>query len=260
MTDETKAVDEFLDGLANNGEENPLEVDQDDPFKEKEVVKEEEVVKADKDLPFHKNPKVTKFIEKEVEKEIAKRIPTQSSNQAPVVESKLEVNDRITDVLTRIIGNDTPEKISAIKDLREVLIEREEKGAEKALERIQSERQEQIQAEIEAEETLNSGFESIEEEMGVNLFAPQYKKLRGQFIDFIEKVAPKDTQGEITEFPDIVESFKMFQSIRPTQNSSRAKEIADRGMQRGSVSEAPKPEKSLSFHDFESIKEKLLGN
>ena len=121
MADETKSVDDFMAGLSNDGTKDPLEENQADPFKATEpekkettedvetVEKNEEVV--EKSLPFHKDPKVQRYIERE----IAKRIPEQN------VQEDSNTEDRTDEVLVRMIGNDTPEKISVIKDFKEIL-------------------------------------------------------------------------------------------------------------------------------------------
>lgn len=267
MTDENKsAVDEFLGDLKNDANNDPFAKNPDDPFKqteetpkvEGEEVKEETKEKIDeKPLPFHKDPKVLRFIEKEIAKK--------TQNIEPVERVERETNnqpDKIDKVLTKIIGNDTPEKLSAIQELKEVLLEREDRGADKAFERIQAERQEEIQAERQADETLMQGFEAIEEDKGVDITsnAPAARKLRGEFINFIEKIAPKDENGEISEFPDIEQTFEVFQSTRQASSQpNRAKELAARSSEQGGGVDNTKPTEQLSWGSeaWERLKESL---
>lgn len=269
MTDENKnAVDEFLGDLKNNGQTDPFNEAPEDPFnqpKEEPVEeKKEEVVEEkveEKPLPFHKDPKVLRFIEKEIEKR----------TKEPEVlreEPKDEPSD-IDEVLTRIIGTQnadgtpSPERISAIKDFKRILLEREDRGAEKALERLQAERQAEARAEAEAEETLMNGFEAIEESNNVDITSssPEARKLRAQFIDFVRKVAPKDTDGEILDYPDLEQTFEVFQSTRkatPSQ-TNRAKELASRSEERGTSTEGVKPTEPLSWGSeaWERLKESM---
>lgn len=221
MENEPNAVDEFLQDLKNE----PA----DDPFPSTETQGEEKTEvegtgEEAKPLPFHKDPKIQKYIKDEISKHVPE--PT------PVVQP---VNtDEIDEVLTRIIGNDSQEKLSAIKDFKKVLLDREERGAQLAYDRLKEEQEEQKRQEREAEESLNSGFETIEETFGVNLYANENKKLKGQFIDFVKKIAPKDEDGEIVSLPDLSATFETFQSIRKTQSTSKAKELADRSNERSS--------------------------
>lgn len=254
----TKAVDDFLAGLSNDGSKDPLEENQADPFKPTEteqketteevgtVEKPDEVV--EKPLPYHKDPKVQRFIEKEVAKALADRPEPQAQRDS-------SEPDRIDEVLTRIIGNDTPEKISAMKDLKDILLE-----PQREIQELRQEKEAEAQQEAEAENTLLTGFESIEEETGVDLFAPENKKLKGQFIEFIRKVAPKDDDGEITDFPDFMGTFESFQAIRKESSStSRAKELASRSNERGggSIDSKPKERQSFDSNEWEKFKESL---
>lgn len=254
--EQTKAVDDFLGGLKNDGQEDPLKP-QDDPFVEKKEEVQEEVVeevKEEKPLPFHKDPKVQRYIEKEISKRIS---------DVPVREEKSQdLEKTYADILAPLVGTDTPEKMAVLNELNRALIEREEKMSSKAWERLQQEQQEEIQAEKEAEDTLMSGFEAIEEGHGIDITssAPQARKLRSQFIDFVRKVAPKDEQGEITEFPDLEQTFEVFQSTRQTQpQANRAKELASRSSERGDSGGSEVIKERVSWDSFERLKDKLAG-
>ncbi len=248
MANETR-VDEFLGDLTRE-ESDPFDNKSPDilPTNQTEEIQEEEEPKV---LPFHKDPKVQKYIERE----IAKRIPEQ---REPEVE---ETTTDIDEVLTRIIGNDTPEKISAIKDFKRVILEREDRGAEKALNYLQSQREAEDREEQEADDELESGFEAIEDNHGVDITSdlPQARKLRGEFINFIRKVAPKNSDGEVIEFPDFEQTFEVFQSTRETQTNNRAKELANRSTERGSNSFAPNESEDKSWSAVDRIISKLTG-
>lgn len=226
-------LDDFLKDIKETPEDpfeqsKPHEKEESTETVETEETTEEE--KEEKPLPFHKDPKVARFVEKEVEKRLKDFKPIER-----VVTENTEDSDDITDVLTRIIGDDTPEKRAGVKDLRRVLIEREEKGAQRALEQLQNEKNEERQAEAEAQDELTRGFEEVEENFNVDLTSntPQVRKERGEFVDFIKRIAPKDENGDVTQFPDLAESYQLFKDTRkPAQNNTRAKELASRGMAR----------------------------
>lgn len=236
-------VDKFLEGLNNEPKDDPFKSEAEDPFAQpaKEEEKEEEV-KDEKPLPFHKDPKVQKFIDKEISKRMAENKP--SETEQFVRETKSE-DDPLTDVLNRIVGNDTPEKLSAIKDFKKALESRDERVKESALRELQAQGQEERQAEADARAELEEGFENIEEEFGVDITSnvPVAKKTRGEFVDFIKLIAPKDSDGQVREYPDLTESFKLFQGMKKQSvQPSRAKELASRSMSRSSdASMAQKP-------------------
>ncbi len=227
-----------LDNFLSDIKEEPK-----DPFAQEEKVEEVKVETEEKSeekpLPFHKDPKVQRFIDKEIEKRLNNVRPSETERFSKETEDS---SDEITDVLTRIIGNDTPERLSAIKDFKKVLLEREERGAQKALEQIQLREQEERQAEEDAQEELTKGFEEVEENFNVDLTSntAQAKKERIEFVDFITRVAPKDENGDVTQFPDLIETYTLFKETKKAPTPSRAKELAARGLSRSTdASNAP---------------------
>lgn len=228
MTDETKAVEDFLGDLKDSGEADPLKPNTDDPFasiesEQKEELGEPEVKEeVEKPLPFHKDPKIQKFIERE----IAKRIPEKTE------ETTQESIDRFEEFATKLFGNDTPENIAKSKEFKNILHNISEETYQKSLQYNESKRQEELAVEKEYENRIADTFEEIEEKYGIDLHAPQNKKLRVKFIDTWEKMSPKEN-GEISELADGVETFGMFQSMYKTQTSApRAKELASKTMER----------------------------
>lgn len=219
MPQEKSDVSDFLEVLNGNKE----------PFQE-EVIEQEEEGKDDggeiKPIPFHKDPKVLKFIEKEVEKR-AETFKTSAEKQFRQ-EVKEELN--LPSSFVTLIGNDTAEKQQVLKDLsnyfgslkgeakQEFLAEMQEK------ERIQKAKDDAVANE------LTSGFEQIEEEYGVDLSANP--KQRAAFVDYLRKVSHKNAEGEVDQFADIPATWELFQEKAKPAPASRAKELASRGMTR----------------------------
>lgn len=253
MPEDKSAVEDFL-GSLNKKEVDPFKSS--DPFAAKEeavteVIPEVEEVE-EKALPFHKDPKVLKFIEKEVGKRVASVKPVEAISK--------ETDDEITDVLTRIIGNDTPEKQAGIKDLRKVLVGLEEKGAQKALAQLEQQAQAERDKDEKAQQELESSFEDIEESYGVDLSSntATARKTRSEFIDYIRKIAPKNSEGEVVAFPDMSSAFEEFQSkTKPTTN--RAKELASRGMSRSTDASAAPAVADKSWKGVEKLFSKLTN-
>ena len=254
-------VDEFLGDLKET-ENDPFKSETVDPLAlpEKEEKKEEEVEeKPEEKLPFHKDPKVQKFIEKEIEKRM-------SSVEPRVIEREVtseKQDDPLTDVLTRIIGNDTPEKISAIKDFEKALHSREERVREEALREIDNRVDEEKQAEAQALNELQEGFENIQDTFGVDITSnkPQAVATRKEFIDFVKRVAPKDDDGQVVEFPDLEETFQLFQDIQKSKQptSNRAKELAARSTARSSDASVTPQSTDKSWNAVEKWFNKLTG-
>lgn len=252
MPDEKNAVDEFL-GDIKGDDTNPFNEKQDGGREEVkgEKPKEEE----DEKLPFHKDPKVQKFIEKEIEKRVGNQ-PREIIREVPVESNE---TSELKDILTRIIGNDTPEKQAAVKDFERVLSGLEEKGAQRAIQQLQEEQEAEHEAEVEAQNELAEGFDNIENEFNVDLTSsnPAAKALRSDFVDFIKRVSPKDEDGNVVEFPDLQETFQLFKETRKPESNNRAKELSSRSMTRsGDSSVTPQP-KDNSWNAVDRVFGKL---
>lgn len=250
--DKNSAVEDFLSGLGK-AKEDPFKST--DPFATlgEEPVTEEDTneVEEEKSLPFHKDPKVQKFIEKEVGKRMADIKPAMQ----PV--SK-ETGDEITDVLTRIIGNDTPEKQAAVKDFHKVLSGLEEKGAQKALAQLAQQAQQERDKDTQAQQELEDSFTDIEDSYGVDLSSntATARKTRSDFVEFVRQVAPKNSEGEVIGFPDMNAAFEVFQE-RNKRNPVRAKQLASNGMTRSSDASAAPVVADKSWKGVEKLFSKL---
>lgn len=243
-------VDNFLEQVDGKEAPDPLVKDESDPLAnttsdKKEVVGDDN---DDKPLPFHKDPKVQRYIEKE----IGKRIKDIRPNDAPSPKGDESTEDELTDTLVEIIGNDTPQKIAAIKRFRSQLGTLEERGAERALAQLRQQADaEQLEVQ-QAQEELATAFDNIEEEFDVDLTSNTSiaRKERGDFIDFIKRVSPKNSDGDVIQYPDFTETWKLFQSTKKPVDNKRAKDLAARGMDR-STDSGTAPTKGQTWKDVE---------
>lgn len=193
-------------------------------------------------IPFHKDPKVQRFIEKEINKRLA------GLEQKPEPkENDTSDYDSVVESFTEIIGNDTPEKVTALNGLKKALESLDEKAVRRAEARIQEIRQREKDEEVEAENELLEGFESIEETFNVDLTSPRAEKVRSEFASFIEKIAPKDKDGNIIAYPDMTSAWETFDSMKKTV-PSKAKVIASRSMVRSKEVAHTTPDRRIDFN------------
>lgn len=236
MKNEKSELDAFMGELAGNSNADPLDSKQDDPFahfdKEEEQEEIQEEVKDEKPLPFHKDPKIQKYLDKR-EKEIEERLGEKYGKQETAV--KEPVDDEVTDVLIRLIGNDTPEKLSMVKEFRNVLEKGTQRAKQEAIEELQSRQYAEVQADREAEQELENAFENIEETFDVDITSNNAiaRKTRQEFVSFVEKIAPKDRNGDIVDYPDMNSAWETFSEMKKaTAQPNRAKDLASRSMAR----------------------------
>lgn len=262
MDNEKGAVDEFLSGLEKPQQDPFKSADPFAPATEKEEEGQDEGTHEDdeekdlKPLPFHKDPKVQRYVEKEIAKALKDVKPATDTTART---SSQDMQDEITDVLTRIIGNDTAEKQQAVKDFRKVLGSLEEKGATRALEQFKAQAQEATDRDKQALDDLYSGLEEVEDSFGVDFSSntAQARKLRSDFVAYIRKIAPKDENGEVTTFPDIPSAFEEFQDKLKKPSNNRAKELASKGLSRSNDTSVAPAVAGKSWKEVDKLFSKL---
>lgn len=237
MNKNKSEVEKFLGDLGGDKETNPFEDNLENPFKEEaeEVVEE---VKEEKPLPFNKDPKVQRFIEKELDKRMK-----DFKVETPQQETPKEVDD----YYVRLIGNDTPEKVAMIKEAMARDERMLQQAEERAFGRLSQNEQEEMRADKEAEEELSNAFENIEENYDVDITSNSASavKTRQEFVSFIERIAPKDRNGDVIDYPDMQVAWETFSEIKKSnQQPSRAKELASRSMARSSEAQIQQPKKN----------------
>lgn len=259
MPDEKNAVEEFL-GDIKGDDTNPFN---DQKSEDGDLGKGEKPKEEEENLPFHKDPKVQKFIEKEITKRIGdqpREIIREVIKDSP--SSGVEESELIS-VMTRIVGNDTPEKVAALKDFEKAWTKSIEKAEERSAERVREEMEQaeeaEHEAEVDAQNELAEGFDNIENEFNVDLTSskPSAKQLRSDFVDFIKLVSPKDGEGNVVEYPDLQATFRIFQERQKPESNNRAKELSSRSMTRSrDASVTPQP-KDNSWNAVDRMFSKL---
>lgn len=255
MNDKNSAVNEFLN---QTNPQEQFETKDQNPFanitvEQKESEPEVNENKEEEKVPFHKDPKVQRYIQKE----IAKATQGMTKTEEKKFREDVSENEDLVSAFTQIIGNDTFEKQNALKLLKKTIDDLKEQ-AQAPLRQIEQEKQ----AELQAEQELAQGFESIEETYNVDLSsnAPQARKLRSDFVDFIMKIAPKDKDGDILEYPDFTETFNLFMEInkKQTPSNARNKQLSSRSMTQSSETSAQQPQ-DTSWKGVEKFLSGLKG-
>jgi hypothetical protein len=219
---------------------NEISSEKPEIFKE-EVATEEPVVEEEeeKPLPFHKDPKVQRYVERQIEKALEGVKPSAER------EFREAVDDiKLPSSFVKLIGNDTPEKVEVLKDLSTYFGNLKGEARAEFLEEMQEQQNRATQEDKKAQDELDTYFEEIEETYDVDLSSnsASAKAMRSSFIDYVRKIAPKNEDGEVAAFPDLVSSFEEFQEKgKRVAPPTRAKELASRGMTRsGDANQAPK--------------------
>lgn len=253
MKPKDSAVADFLGEFSNEKEVNPFEDNLKDPFNQQEIVEETaiEEPKEEKPLPFNKDPKVQKFIEKEISKRLADIKPA---------ETVTKEEKRDDDYYVRLIGNDSPEKLAMIKEAQARDERMLQMAEDRAFNRLSQKEQEAQKRDQEAQQELENAFDNIEETYDVDISSnsPIAKKTRQEFVTFVERIAPKNRAGEIVDYPDMASAWETFSEIKKaTTQPSRAKELASRGMARSSEAPVNQTAKRVDWNAVDDMMDSL---
>lgn len=236
----------MLDILNGKSEESDLFEEKVVPSPEDEPEKEED----EKPLPFHKDPKIQRYIEKEVEKALKDR-PSEEKKFRQEVKDEID----LPPALVKLVGNDTEEKREALHALAKHLDSLTDRAKEKFIEEMRQQEREQQARDQAALDELNAGFEAIEDQFGIDVHADS--KQRDAFLEYLRKVSHKNADGEVDQFADIPAAWEAFQANqKPT--ASRAKELASRGLARSNDTTPAAPQ-GRSWKDVDRYFEKLKG-
>jgi len=263
----------FFDGLEkDNSNDKPFDVN--DLFNKEETKQEEEVTKdteetipVDDNIPFAKNPKLEKYIQRQAKKLVQEELskmgaPSEVESFKKEVESDYGSTPSIK--WLNAYGDNEQSRL-AWEIHKEDLAEAEAKAEQRALSKFQESLQEEKQAQKQFESYISDSLENLEDEYGVDLTSnsPKAKKERADFLDLVGKLSPKDSEGNVTGYADFNEAFSLYRSIKGKEVQSEVtnekKQLASRSMARSTDVATKQPigeMKPLSFG--ESITDMLF--
>lgn len=194
-----------------------------------EEVKEESKEESEEDHFNRRERRLQAKLQAERESSIAlaARLEALTEAQKFSRESAPEVDETIA----RIYGTNTPEAAEATALLTKALARAEDRATEKALTRFKEEQAKERAAVDQENKTLDSMIEEIEDESRTTVDAPTRKA----FFSLLERLSPKDVNGEVKEYADHHAVWEELQARRQPQNT-RAKDLASRSMVRTGAS------------------------
>lgn len=181
------------------------------------------------------------------EEAIALNARLQALAEADKVRTVTEESDFLK-MVEPIFGTDTPEKREATELLKKALKgahdSAEKSALEKALQSMDVARETETKQIAEEEDNIEEGIEMLEDEYNIDL-SPGSKE-RTNFLTLLERLSPKDKEGNIVEYADFDATYEIYERNKE-KASSRAKELASRSMARsGSSSGGSKLEKDAA--------------
>ena len=225
------AVDDFLADIPRESQQTVDELLT--PEKAQEVVKEPE-----EELAKPRDNRETRRLREQLQREretgiaLAERVKVLSEVKSEKIDTST-----LDSRLARLFGT-TDEGKQVAQDFSSILAERDERIKEDALREFEARQAQEKQAQTKYEEQITSQLEAIEDEYDVDLTssAPAAKKARMEFLDLVQKLSPKNEDGELAGYADFNSTFEIYKQTKQKPDASRNKELASRTMkQSGSV-------------------------
>lgn len=220
------AQSEFLKDLDPLSEQNPL----DQPIVAEQAAAEPEK-ESDEDKFNRRERRLQAKLQAERESSIALAARLEALTEAQ--KFSRETTPQVDETLSRIYGTNTPEAIEATNLLQKALANVESRATEKALEKFREEMKAEKATIANENKTLEGMIEEIEDETRLTVDG----QTRKAFFSLLEKLSPKDAEGNVKEYADHHAVWEELQARKQTQNT-RAKDLASRSMVRTGASPA----------------------
>lgn len=180
---------------------------------------------------------------KQLQWEREARIKAEARLDALSEASRFASETGVDERLAKLYGADNKEAIALHQAMRE---DDRKMAREEALAEFKAERTREAQEVKQYEAQIDSAFEAVEDEYNVDLTSnsPAARKNRNELIAIVQKLSPKDAEGNITAYADMTSAWEMLQNQKKGDNS-RNKDIASRGV-------APSGTVDTSKEDYET--------
>lgn len=130
----------------------------------------------------------------------------------------------------KIYGTDSPEATAATELLKGALKGVEDRATERALEIFRKEQKEASDAVKKEEQQLNTMLEELEDDYNVDLTSTSAQSTKKGFLTLLERMSPKDSDGNIIHYADHHAVFDQYKSQIKKVTDTRAKDLSSRSM------------------------------
>lgn len=196
-------------------------------------VEKEEEIPEDLKNRRHRRLEEKLRVEREANIQLAGRL--EGISEAKKLANEVSGGEYLKSV-EKIYGTDSPEATAATELLKGALKGVEDRATERALEIFRKEQKEQAEAVKQEESKLDSMLEELEDEYNVDLTSPSAQTTKKGFFTLLERMSPKDSEGNIIHYADHHAVFEQYKSQIKKVPDNRAKDLSSRSMVRGGAS------------------------
>lgn len=253
-------VNDFFSNLPVGNEEQQFNISdaitkKEEPQKEESVsqsAEKETPVEDEEKIPFAKNPKIQRFIEKQVKKALGER-------PSEVTKEVVREPDPTIPAEWIMAYGDTDNSRQAWAFQQKLIDQAVQRAKSEAVQEVEQSFKRSKEEEKRFQALITDNLETIEDTHSVDLTsnAPVAKKARAEFLDLIEKLSPKDQDGNVTSYADFSTAWDLYQSTKTKEVSSEVtnqkKQIAGRAMVRSNETKTVNPNAPRSNITFDAI-------
>lgn len=200
---------------------------------------EKDEEEAPEDVKNRAHRRLESKLRAEREANIAMAARLETLSEAKKFQAESEPSEHLKSV-ERIYGMDSPEGVAATELLKSALAGVQKKATDDALSIFREEQRKAAEAVKNEEKALDSMLEEIEDEYGVDLTSAKSEEMRKGFLKRLQKLSPKDADGNILHFADPMAVWEDFQSKIPKKTENRAKDIGSRSMVQSNATDTTK--------------------
>lgn len=217
--------EEFIDSLEDKTAINPLEKALDGtepvPVKDETLPDPEE---AEDKIKNRQHKRLMERLQAQREENIALNAKLTALSEV----EKFKKDEPDLDLHRVLYGTQAPtdETREVSSRLQSILENYGQKAQERAIEAIRKEQAEEAKRVKEEEQSLDSMIENIEEDHNVSLT----KEQKQGFFKYMEKMSPKNDNGEVIAYADPDAVWEIFSSKLQAKPVNPAKDFASRGM------------------------------
>ncbi len=190
------------------------------------VIENTEPQESEEEREERLNRRDRRYIKKlEADRESAIEMADRLARITEAQRTRTEEPDEYLKQVERIYGTNSPEASEATELLKTALKTVETRATERALEQFREEQQREQDSVAQEEKSLDSMIDDIEDETGQTLD----EQTKQGFYQLLEKLSPKDKDGNIIEYADHNAVWDELEARRVVQ-PNRAKDLAARSM------------------------------
>lgn len=256
-----REIEKFLSDLPGQDEKVPEQ-----KIPEKDNTEESKDVEEKNDETAHKNRRHRRLeeqLQRERESNIALNERIKTLSEVAKLKESVET-DNLDPRLAEIFGT-TDEGKALAQKFGDLLKENSESVRQQTLRELR-ESQKQEEEELRQEETqyenyIDEKLEELEDRFDVDLTGDSNKarETRREFLELVQTLSPKDSDGVITDYADFDSVFEIYQQTKVERPNERRNQITSRLNQKSQGSTDQGQETSMNFDKAREMLQKLVS-